>query len=88
MTATASLLLSPLLWDHYLTMLVLPAAYLAARGRSWGLLLPLLTWLPAAALPLVALAGVWLPFVARDAAGEPARSVDCRRGSRSSAPGV
>ncbi|MGD8682394.1 MAG: glycosyltransferase family 87 protein, partial [Chloroflexota bacterium] len=32
-TATASLLLSPLLWDHYLTMLVLPAAFLAARGR-------------------------------------------------------
>ena len=29
-TATASLLLSPLLWDHYLAMLVLPAAFLAA----------------------------------------------------------
>jgi hypothetical protein len=65
-TAGASLLLSPLLWDHYLSMLLLPAAFLAARGRPWGLALPLLTWLPAPALPIVALAGVWLPFLARD----------------------
>lgn len=64
-TASASVLLSPLLWDHYLSMLVLPAAYLAARGRSWGLALPLLSWLPGPALPFVALAGVWLPFLAQ-----------------------
>jgi hypothetical protein len=64
-TASASVLLTPLLWDHYLSMLVLPAAYLAARGRSWGLLLPLLSWLPAPALPFVALAGAWLPFLAQ-----------------------
>ena len=65
-TAGASLLLSPLLWDHYLAMLVLPAAFLAARGQTWALALPLLTWLPGAALPFVALAGVWLPFLARE----------------------
>ncbi len=65
-TSSASVLLSPLLWDHYLAMLVLPAAFLAARGRSWGLALPLLSWLPGPALPLVALAGVWLPFLARE----------------------
>lgn len=65
-TATASLLLSPLLWDHYLAMLVLPAAFLVSRGRSWGLALPLLTWLPGPLLPFVAMAGVWLPFAARD----------------------
>ena len=65
-TASASLLLSPLLWDHYAAMLVLPAAFLASRGRAWGLVLPLLTWLPGAALPFVALAGVWLPFLARE----------------------
>ncbi len=29
-------------------MLVLPAAFLAARGRAWALILPLLTWLPRA----------------------------------------
>ncbi len=70
-TATASLLLSPLLWDHYLAMLVLPAAYLAARGRTWGLLLPLLSWLPPIAAPFLApfvvLAATWAPFLARPA---------------------
>jgi hypothetical protein len=65
-TATASLLLMPLLWDHYLAMLMLPAALLAARGRPWGLALPLLSWLPAVALPFVVIAGVWLPFTARE----------------------
>ncbi len=39
-TVSASLLLSPLLWDHYLAMLVLPAAFLANRGH-WALVLPL-----------------------------------------------
>jgi hypothetical protein len=68
-TATASLLLMPLLWDHYLAMLMLPAALLAARGRPWGLLLPLLSWLPPVALPFVVIAGVWLPFIARDRDG-------------------
>jgi hypothetical protein len=62
---TASLLLSPLLWDHYLAMLVLPAAFLAQRGRPWALALPLLSWLPDAFLPLVVAVGVWLPFLAR-----------------------
>jgi hypothetical protein len=70
-TAGASLLLSPLLWDHYLAMLVLPTAFLAARGHAWALALPLLTWLPDVALPFVALAGVWLPFLARDPEPDP-----------------
>jgi len=65
-TITASLLLSPLLWDHYLVMLVLPAAFLAARGRPWALALPLLSWLPAILLPFVVIAAVLLPFAARD----------------------
>ena len=65
-TATGSLLLSPLLWDHYLAMLVLPAAFLAQRGRAWGVLLPLAAWLPPVALPFVVVAAVILPFLARD----------------------
>jgi hypothetical protein len=69
-TATASLLLSPLLWDHYLAMLVLPAAFLASRGRTWGLALPLLSWLPGVALPFVVVAAVWLPFFAREPKAE------------------
>jgi hypothetical protein len=54
-----------LLWDHYLSMLLLPAALLAQRGRWWGLGLPLLGWLPPEALPLLAVAGTLAPFVVR-----------------------
>jgi hypothetical protein len=64
-TLCASLLLSPLLWDHYLATLVLPAAFLAARGRPVGILLPLLTWLPAPALPFVVIVATVAPFFAR-----------------------
>ncbi|HKZ91771.1 MAG TPA: glycosyltransferase 87 family protein [Candidatus Limnocylindrales bacterium] len=66
-TVSASLLLSPLLWDHYLAMLVLPAALLAERGRPIALGLPLLSWLPSELLPFVALAATVLPFWAREA---------------------
>jgi len=45
-------------------LLVLPAALLAARGRPWGLALPLLAWLPGPILPLVALGGCWAPLLA------------------------
>jgi Glycosyltransferase family 87 len=65
-TLMATLLLSPLLWSHYLTQLLVPAAFLAARGRWWGLLLPLLGWLPDPAVPLLALAGMLAPFLAPD----------------------
>ncbi len=77
-TVMASLFLAPLLWDHYLTNLLLVAAFLASRGRPWGLALPLLCWLPLllavwfpglkgiaeAVLPYVALAGLLAPFAA------------------------
>ncbi len=62
---SAALLLSPLLWDHYLTQLLLPAALLASRGRVWGLGLPLLGWLPLPLVPFVAVAATLLPFIAR-----------------------
>lgn len=79
-TVMATLLMAPLLWDHYLTNLLLPAAFLASRGRPWALALPLLCWSPPllavafpqlrgvaeAVLPYVAVCGLLLPFVARD----------------------
>lgn len=65
-TLGASLLFSPLLWEHYLAVLILPAAFLAQRGQPWALALPLLTWLPAELLPFVALLTTFLPFLARD----------------------
>jgi hypothetical protein len=62
-TIGAAMLLAPLLWDHYLATLVLPAALLAERGRMWGLALPLLAWLPPPFMPFLAIAGTVLPLV-------------------------
>ncbi|MEA2026716.1 MAG: glycosyltransferase family 87 protein [Chloroflexota bacterium] len=45
-TLMATLIVVPILWDHYLAMLVIPAAFLADRWRPVALLLPLLSWLP------------------------------------------
>ena len=64
-TAAATLLLAPLMWDHYLALLMLPAAFLFERGRRWGILLPLCSWAPAPLMPLVAIAALLLPFLAR-----------------------
>ena len=44
----ASQLLSPILWDHYAMLLLLPVAYLCAAGRWWSLIIPLV-----AAVPLI-----------------------------------
>ena len=51
----ASQLVSPILWDHYAVLLLLPVAYLLAAGRWWALVIPLVT-----AWPLV---GLTLPVV-------------------------
>lgn len=63
-TIGATMLLAPLLWDHYLASLIVPAAFLAERGRPWGIGLPLLTWLPPPLLPLVVVAATVLPLMA------------------------
>jgi hypothetical protein len=62
-TLCASLLLTPLLWGHYLLVLLIPAALLAQRGRVWALALPLLGWLPDGAISIAAFAGLLLPLV-------------------------
>ncbi len=65
-TLMATLLLTPLLWDHYLTNLIVPAALVASRGRRFAVLLPLLGWLPLELLPFVTVAGMLLPFAVKD----------------------
>lgn len=65
-TLGASMLLAPLLWDHYLAGLIVPAAFLASRGRSWGLVLPVLTWAPQPLLSLLVVASTVLPLLAHD----------------------
>ncbi len=79
-TVVASLLLSPLLWDHYLSMLVLPAAFLASRGRPWalpapGVVAPGLDDVVGISLPVIVLAAVFLPFLPRP----PTRARDTSR---------
>ena len=72
----ATILFFPFFHPHYLVQLLIPAAFLAGRGQWWGLVLPILGWLPGEWLPLVAVAGTLLPlvptgFLAVRRAGEP-----------------
>jgi hypothetical protein len=39
----ASQFVSPVLWDHYALILLLPVAWLFDRGRVWAALIPLVT---------------------------------------------
>jgi Glycosyltransferase family 87 len=41
-----SQILSPLLWDHYAMLLLLPVALLLQRRQWWAAAIPLVTWLP------------------------------------------
>ena len=44
--ATASQFLSPVLWDHYALVLLLPTAWLLDRGRLWAAAIPVATSTP------------------------------------------
>ncbi|HEV8488514.1 MAG TPA: glycosyltransferase family 87 protein [Candidatus Limnocylindrales bacterium] len=65
----ASQLLSPILWDHYALLLLLPTAWLLQRGHWWAVAMPLATALPLVGLmpplvyPLSFTAGLLLPLV-------------------------
>ncbi len=67
----ASQLISPIVWDHYAMLLLLPVAYLLARGAWWALAIPLVTaWplvgiTPPVAYPVV----LWLTLLAVFAVG-------------------
>ena len=71
----ASQLVSPILWDHYAMLLLLPVAYLLSAGRWWALAIPLVTaWplvgvTPPAAYPIV----FWITLLATLAVGRAAR---------------
>ncbi len=45
-TVVASQLLSPLLWDHYAILLLLPVAWLLQHRHRWAVLIPLATSIP------------------------------------------
>lgn len=71
-----SQLVSPILWDHYAMLLLLPVAYLLAAGRWWALAIPLVTaWplvgvTPAIAYPVV----FWVTLLATLLVGRTARA--------------
>jgi alpha-1,2-mannosyltransferase len=75
-TVIATQLISPILWNHYAMLLLLPVAYLLAAGRWWALAIPLVTaWplvdvTPPAAYPIV----FWITLVAVVLVGARARS--------------
>lgn len=62
----ATQLVSPILWDHYALVLLLPAAWLISRGHRWAVLIPLATSIvfvgaiPPVAYPLA----YWVTLVA------------------------
>ena len=72
----ASQLLSPILWDHYAMLLLLPVAYLLAAGRWWALAIPLATSVPLVSVtPAIVYPVVfWLTLVAVLAVGVRARA--------------
>ena len=39
----ATQLVSPILWDHYALLLLLPVAWLLSEGRRWAVVIPLAT---------------------------------------------
>jgi alpha-1,2-mannosyltransferase len=65
-TVVATQLVSPILWDHYATLLLLPVAYLLAAGRWWALVIPLATAWPLVGVtpPVIYPLVFWLTLVA------------------------
>jgi hypothetical protein len=62
----ASQLISPILWDHYALMLLLPVAYLLSRGLWWAVLIPLATSVPLVGItpPVVYPVAFWVALIA------------------------
>ena len=70
----ASQLVSPILWDHYAMLLLLPTAWLLERGRRWAAAIPLATaifmlWAPTAIYPL----SFWTALIATAIVGRAER---------------
>ncbi len=64
-TVVASQLLSPLLWDHYAVVLLVPVALLLERRQWWASAIPLVAWGPGWIYPFVFFAGLLGPLLVR-----------------------
>jgi hypothetical protein len=62
----ASQLISPILWDHYALMLLLPVAWLISRGHRWAVLIPLATSVPLVEVipPITYAVAYWVTLIA------------------------
>lgn len=70
-TAVASQAVSPLLWEHYAMLLLLPTALLLERRQWWALALPIIPWLGPPAYPVAFVAGLLGPALTRHTPGLP-----------------
>jgi hypothetical protein len=61
-TVVASQLLSPVLWDHYAVVLLIPVALLLERRQWWAVAIPLVTWGPAWVYPVAFFAALLGPL--------------------------
>ena len=77
----ASQLVSPIVWDHYAMLLLLPVAYLLASGRWWAVVIPLVTaWplvgvTPPVAYPILFWVTLIATFLVGHAATDPRQSL-------------
>jgi hypothetical protein len=68
-TVVASQILSPLVWDHYAVVLLLPIAWLLDQGRWWALgimvvtSIPIVLFLPMATYPVLFAIGLLAPML-------------------------
>jgi alpha-1,2-mannosyltransferase len=71
----ASQLVSPILWDHYAMLLLLPVAYLLSAGRWWAVAIPLVTAWPLVGVtpPVVYPIVFWFTMVVTFLVGRAAR---------------
>jgi hypothetical protein len=63
----ASQLLSPVLWDHYAMLLLLPVAWLLERRQWWAIAIPLsmsVLLLPVGLPPIIVPVGFWVAMLA------------------------
>jgi len=67
----ASQLISPILWDHYALMLLLPVAWLLSRGQWWAIVIPLVTSVPLVGItpPVAYPVAFWVTLIAVVLAG-------------------
>lgn len=70
-TVVGSQVVSPLLWEHYAMLLLLPMALLLERRQWWAVLLPLAPWLGPPVYPVIFVVGLVAPLLTTRPVGRP-----------------